>query len=399
MAIITNGSNTRVRLSFLAVELASKKISLFTIENRVADAFSGLPTDPLFPRKYQWTDNFNMQNEYIGQSQGQEQIEQFSIPFTFTEDFLFVKKYNEETNERLSRDMFVNILQGNLFTIGGKNYRVLGNTGNINLKAKMTGKNTNNKWKNLFYWENAFVRDGIATSGEGVVETMRNPLLSSFSLSNIGMCMEVYIGAGSGETRVMRFPLVSFNQIKTNLDGETVKISTNMEIKADPIESKDFFVAGGKQVTGKFIPIHGYKYSAFSGGGTYTVPAEAKANETFLDIDNTTGIVKLIKNKVDVTPTTPLEVGTIFYMLKDDTGATAGGATGLCQASGKVVKKSPTIFVVGTYDCTKPESRLTQWNLEDVTITATNAKDIFPLHVLEWNENDLDFKRYDTEDM
>ena len=247
MAKLVNNGNARVRLTFLAMDLQDKNIELFSIENKTIDPLSSLPTDPLFSRKYSYDNRFNMQGDYISQTAGQELVEDIAVQFSFQEDFMFVKSGEQDISERASRDTLIAILQGALFKSNGKTYRVLGNAGNINLESKMLSRATNNKhWKNLFYWENAFVRDGLAFDDKGNPKLMQNPLLSTFNVSNIGMSLEVYIGAGTGETRVMRYPLVAFNQITTDMSGDVIKINTNMEIKADVIEADDFFIASGK---------------------------------------------------------------------------------------------------------------------------------------------------------
>lgn len=397
MAKLVNNGNSRIRLTFLAMELETKVISLFTIENKTVDPLSNLPTDPLFSRKPQWNNQFNAQGDFIGQTSGQETFEENAVPFTFSEDFMFVQNGTVVGEERASRDNFIAILQGGIFVSNGKKFRVLGNAGNINLEAKMLGKKlTNQHWKNLYYRENAFVRDGNSFDAKGKARLFQNPLLSSFSVSNIGMSLEVYIGAGTGETRVLRYPLVAFNQITTNMDGDVVKINTNMEIKADPIEADDFLVNGGKQVGDHFIKIDGYVFKT----GLAGVPAEAKANETWLAIDDVTGKILLAVNRVDKTPTTPLEVGTIFYKQKEDTGATAGATTGLCASGTGVVTKSPIFFVIGKYDCTRPESHLTRWNYDgEFKTTNANAKDVFGLKVFDFDELTGDFKRYNSEEL
>ena len=397
MGKLVNNGNARVRLTFLAMEMQSKNIELFSIENKTVDPLSNLPTDPLFSRKYQYNNQFNMQGDFIAKTQGQEQVEEQSITFTFQEDFMFVTNGEQKFDERLSRDSLIAILQGTLFQAGGKTYRVLGNAGNINLEAKMVGKNlTNRHWKNLFYWENAFVKDGIALDSNGNAKTMQNSLLSTVNISSIGMCLEVFVGAGTGETRVMRYPLVSFSQIMTDMSGDVIKITTNMGINADVIEAEDFFIAGGKQVNSKFIKVDGVVAKT----GLSAVPSEAKANETWLAYDDVTGKVMYIVNQADKTSTTPLEVGTIFYLQKGDTGATAGATQGLCQAGTGVVKKSPEFYVVGKYDCSKPEAFLTRWNLdENIATTSANAKEIFALKVNDFDELTSDFKRFNSEDL
>ena len=397
MAKLVNNGNARVRLTFLAMEMVSKNIELFSIENKTIDPLSNLPTDPLFSRKYQYNNQFNMQGDFISKTQGQEQVEEQSITFTFQEDFMYVRNGKQVLDERLSRDSLIAILQGTMFTADGKKWRVLGNAGNINLNAKMLGnKMTNRHWKNLFYWENAFVKDGIALDGEGKAKTMQNSLLATVNISSIGMCLEVFIGAGTGETRVMRYPLVSFSQINTDMSGDVIKVTTNMGISADVIEAEDFFIAGGKQENGKFIRVDGVVAKT----GLSAVPSEAKANEKWLAYDDVSGKVMYIVNQADKTNTTPLEVGTIFYLQKGDTGATSGSVQGLCQAGTGVVKKSPEFYVVGKYDCSKPEAFLTRWNLDpEIATTSANAKEIFALKVNDFDELTSDFKRFNSEDL
>ena len=337
-----------------------------------------------------------MQGDFIAKTQGQEQVEEQSITFTFQEDFMFVVNGEQKLDERLSRDSLIAILQGTLFQAGGKTYRVLGNAGNINLESKMLGKNTNRHWKNLFYWENAFVKDGIALDSKGNAKTMQNSLLSTVNISSIGMCLEVFVGAGTGETRVMRYPLVTFSQITTDMSGDVIKITTNMGINADVIEAEDFFISGGKQVGAKFIKVDGVVAKT----GLSAVPTEAKANETWLAYDDVTGKVMYIVNQADKTGTTPLEVGTIFYLQKGDTGASSSSAQGLCQAGTGIVKKSPEFYVVGKYNCAVPEAFLTRWNLdENIATTSANAKEIFALKVNDFDELTSDFKRYNSEDL
>lgn len=396
MAKLVNNGNARVRLTFLAMELVSKKIELFSVENKTIDPLSSLPTDPLFSRKYQYNNQYNMQGDFIGQTAGQEQFEDVSVPFTFQEDFIYVASGKQDIDERSSRDTLIAILQGAIFKSNGKTYRVLGNAGNINLEAKMLGKNTNNHWKNLYYFENAFVKDGTAFDKDGKAKTMQNPLLSTFNVSSIGMSLEVYIGAGTGETRIMRYPLVSFSQINTDMSGDVIKVSTQMAIKADVIEAEDFLIAGGKKVSGTFIKVDGVVAKT----GLSAVPSEAKANETWLAYDDVTGKVMYIVNQVDKTSTTPLEVGTVFYLQKGDTGATSGAVQGLCSAGTGVVKESPEFFVIGYYDCSKPEAFLTRWNYDpNISTTSANAKDVFPLRVNDFDDLTGDFKRYNSENL
>ena len=76
MAKLVNNGNARVRLTFLAMEMVSKNIELFSIENKTIDPLSNLPTDPLFSRKYQYNNQFNMQGDFISKTQGQEQVEE-----------------------------------------------------------------------------------------------------------------------------------------------------------------------------------------------------------------------------------------------------------------------------------------------------------------------------------
>ena len=396
MAKLVNNGNARVRLTFLAMDLQDKNIELFSIENKTIDPLSNLPTDPIFSRKYQYNNQFNMQGDFIGQTTGQEQFEEVAVQFIFQEDFMFVKAGKQDITERASRDTLIAILQGAVFKSNGKTYRVLGNAGNINLEAKMLGNKVNKHWKNLYYWENAFVREGTAFDDKGNARLMQNPLLSTFNVSNIGMSLEVYIGAGTGETRVMRYPLVAFNQITTDMSGDVIKINTNMEIKADVIEADDFFIAGGKQVSPTFIKVDG----VIAQTGLSSVPSGAKAKEKWLAYDDVTGKVMYIDNQVDKTSTTPLEVGTIFYLQKADTGATSGVAIGLCQAGTGVVKKSPEFYVVGKYNCATPEAYLTRWNFDSKIVTSSaNAKDVFPLKVNDFDDLTGDFKRYNSENL
>ena len=396
MSKLVNNGNARVRLTFLAMDLQDKNIELFSIENKTIDPLSNLPTDPIFSRKYQYNPHFNMQGDFIGQTTGQEQFEEVAVQFVFQEDFMFVKAGKQDITERASRDTLIAILQGAVFKSNGKTYRVLGNAGNINLEAKMLGNKVNKHWKNLYYWENAFVREGTAFDDKGNARLMQNPLLSTFNVSNIGMSLEVYIGAGTGETRVMRYPLVAFNQITTDMSGDVIKINTNMEIKADVIEADDFFIAGGKQVSPTFIKVDG----VIAQTGLSSVPGGAKANEKWLAYDDVTGKVMYIDNQVDKTSTTPLEVGTIFYLQKADTGATSGVVSGLCQAGTGVVKKSPEFYVVGKYNCATPEAYLTRWNYDSEIVTSsTNAKQVFPLKVNDFDDLSGDFKRYNSENL
>ena len=396
MAKLVNNGNARVRLTFLAMDLQDKNIELFSIENKTIDPLSNLPTDPIFSRKYQYNNQFNMQGDFIGQTTGQELFEEVAVQFVFQEDFMFVKAGKQDITERASRDTLIAILQGAVFKSNGKTYRVLGNAGNINLEAKMLGNTVNKHWKNLYYWENAFVREGTAFDDKGNARLMQNPLLSTFNVSNIGMSLEVYIGAGTGETRVMRYPLVAFNQITTDMSGDVIKINTNMEIKADVIEADDFFIAGGKQVSPTFIKVDG----VIAQTGLSSVPAGAKANEKWLAYDDVTGKVMYIDNQVDKTSTTPLEVGTIFYLQKADTGATGGVGSGLCQAGTGVVKKSPEFYVVGKYNCATPEAFLTRWNFDSEIVTSsTNANQVFALKVNDFDDLTGDFKRYNSENL
>lgn len=396
MSKLVNNGNARVRLTFLAMDLQDKNIELFSIENKTIDPLSNLPTDPIFSRKYQYNNQFNMQGDFIGQTTGQEQFEEVAVQFVFQEDFMFVKAGKQDITERASRDTLIAILQGAVVKSNGKTYRVLGNAGNINLEAKMLGNKVNKHWKNLYYWENAFVREGTAFDDKGNARLMQNPLLSTFNVSNIGMSLEVYIGAGTGETRVMRYPLVAFNQITTDMSGDVIKINTNMEIKADVIEADDFFIAGGKQVSPTFIKVDG----VIAQTGLSSVPGGAKANEKWLAYDDVTGKVMYIDNQVDKTSTTPLEVGTIFYLQKADTGATGGVGSGLCQAGTGVVKKSPEFYVVGAYDCSVPKAFLTRWNFDSKIVTSSaNAKDVFALKVNDFDDLTGDFKRYNSENL
>jgi len=396
MSKLVNNGNARVRLTFLAMDLQDKNIELFSIENKTIDPLSNLPTDPIFSRKYQYNNQFNMQGDFIGQTTGQEQFEEVAVQFVFQEDFMFVKAGKQDITERASRDTLIAILQGAVFKSNGKTYRVLGNAGNINLEAKMLGNKVNKHWKNLYYWENAFVREGTAFDDKGNAILMQNPLLSTFNVSNIGMSLEVYIGAGTGETRVMRYPLVAFNQITTDMSGDVIKINTNMEIKADVIEADDFFIAGGKQVSPTFIKVDG----VIAQTGLSSVPSGAKANEKWLAYDDVTGKVMYIDNQVDKTSTTPLEVGTIFYLQKADTGATSGVVSGLCQAGTGVVKKSSEFYVVSKYNCATSEAYLTRWNYDSEIVTSsTNAKQVFPLKVNDFDDLSGDFKRYNSENL
>ena len=396
MSKLVNNGNARVRLTFLAMDLQDKNIELFSIENKTIDPLSNLPTDPLFSRKYQYDNRFNMQGDFLGQTTGQEKVEEVAVQFVFQEDFMFVKAGKQDITERASRDTLIAILQGAVFKSNGKTYRVLGNAGNINLEAKMLGNKVNKHWKNLYYWENAFVREGTAFDDKGNARIMQNPLLSTFNVSNIGMSLEVYIGAGTGETRVMRYPLVAFNQITTDMSGDVIKVNTQMAIKADVIEAEDFFIAGGKKVSETFIKVDGVVAKT----GLSAVPSEAQANETWLAYDDVTGKVMYIVNRADKTSTTPLKIGTVFYLQKGDTGATAGGASGLCQAGTGIVKKSPEFFIIGDYDCSKPEAFLTRWNYDPaIATTSANAKDVFPLRVNDFDDLSGDFKRYNSENL
>jgi len=396
MSKLVNNGNARVRLTFLAMDLQDKNIELFSIENKTIDPLSNLPTEPIFSRKYQYNNQFNMQGDFIGQTTGQEQFEEVAVQFVFQEDFMFVKAGKQDITERASRDTLIAILQGAVFKSNGKTYRVLGNAGNINLEAKMLGNKVNKHWKNLYYWENAFVREGTAFDDKGNARLMQNPLLSTFNVSNIGMSLEVYIGAGTGETRVMRYPLVAFNQITTDMSGDVIKINTNMEIKADVIEADDFFIAGGKQVSPTFIKVD----RVIAQTGLSSVPSGALANEKVLAYDDVTGKVMYIDNKVDKTSTTPLEVGTIFYLQKADTGATGGVVSGLCQAGTGVVKKSSEFYVVSKYNCATSEAYLTRWNYDSEIVTSsTNAKQVFPLKVNDFDDLTGDFKRYNSENL
>ena len=377
-------------------DFVDKNIELFSIENKTIDPLSNLPTDPIFSRKYQYNNQFNMQGDFLGQTTGQEQFEEVAVQFVFQEDFMFVKAGKQDITERASRDTLIAILQGAIFKSNGKTYRVLGNAGNINLEAKMLGNKVNKHWKNLYYWENAFVREGTAFDDKGNARLMQNPLLSTFNVSNIGMSLEVYIGAGTGETRVMRYPLVAFNKITTDMSGDVIKINTNMEIKADVIEAEDFLIAGGKQISPTFIKVD----RVIAQTGLSSVPSGALANEKVLAYDDVTGKVMYIDNQVDKTSTTPLEVGTIFYLQKADTGATGGVVSGLCQAGTGVVKKSSEFYVVSKYNCATSEAYLTRWNYDSEIVTSsTNAKQVFPLKVNDFDDLTGDFKRYNSENL
>ena len=180
------------------------------------------------------------------------------------------------------------------------------------------------------------------------------------------------------------------------MSGDVIKINTNMEIKADVIEADDFFIAGGKQESPTFIKVDG----VIAQTGLSSVPSGAKANEKWLAYDDVTGKVMYIDNKVDKTSTTPLEVGTIFYLQKADTGATGGVVSGLCQAGTGVVKKSSEFYVVGKYNCATPEAYLTRWNFDSEIVTSsTNAKQVFALKVNDFDDLTGDFKRYDSENL
>lgn len=396
MAKLVNNGNSRVRLTFLAMELVSKDIKLFTLENKTIDPLTNLPTNPLFSRSYAYNDQFNMQGDYIGQTQGQEMVESVEVPFSFQEDFIHVAKGKTDIEERTSRDTLIAILSGGVFKSNGKTWRVLGNAGNINLEAKMLGRNVNNHWKNLFYHENAFVKDGTAFDQTGKAKVMQNPLLSTFNISSIGMCLEVYIGAGTGETRVMRYPLVAFNSIVTDMSGDTVKINTNMVIKADVIEADDFFINGGKQAGTHFYEVDGIVFKT----GLSGVPSEALANQKWLAVDDVSGKVMYIDNKADKTSTVPTEVGTVYYLKKSDTGATSTVATGLCQAGTGVVKFSPLFVVVGEWNCATPEGKVTRWNYDGAIVTtSSNAKNVMALEVYDFDELTGDFKKYNSENL
>ena len=133
---------------------------------------------------------------------------------------------------------------------------------------------------------------------------------------------------------------------------------------------------------------------------TYTVPVSAGANKKELYVDDVTGEFRLVDNKVDVMNTKPVDVGTIFYLQKADTGATAGATIGLCNAGTGVVKKSPEIFVVGEYDCKTKKGKLVRWNLDGEKVsTSTTAKNIFPLRVMDYDELTEDFKLYNSENL
>ena len=119
-----------------------------------------------------------------------------------------------------------------------------------------------------------------------------------------------------------------------------------------------------------------------------------------LAYDNVTGKVMYIVNQVDKTSTTPLEIGTIFYLQKADTGATSGVVSGLCQSGTGVVKKSPEFYVVGKYNCATPEAYLNRWNFDSEIVTSSaNAKDVFALKVNDFDELTGDFKRYNSENL
>ena len=86
----------------------------------------------------------------------------------------------------------------------------------------------------------------------------------------------------------------------------------------------------------------------------------------------------------------------VFYVQKYDTGATAGGGVGFCDAD-SIVEKTPKFVAVGKFDCVKKKSFAVQWQLDEEAVPTD--KTVFLLDVLGYNGEKGQFTLYDSENL
>ena len=394
---LVNSSNSVAYLTFLAYNHATKRIALNHIDLNTMSPVQGIPLEPLFSRKFEYTKQYDGGKRYIGETQGNEMVEDFNIGVTIDVDMSMVEKGIDTYRERTSRSKLENILNGGLYLNGQDTYKVLGIAGNVNFESVMTGKNVNRHWQYLTYRENAFLKDGTSYEKDDLkVKVIKNSLLSTYNLSTLGMIIEWHIATGSGETQIVRFPLVGFNQLKLNIDSEKNTLGVNLQIKSDAIQTGDLFVNGGSEEGLYWNTVKAVEFYT----GTPTIPASFTAGANYLLIEKTTGEVRFIKDVAgtltDVSDTTIMDLGTVFYVQKYDTGAKAGGGVGFCDAD-SIVEKTPKFVAVGKFDCVKKKSFAVQWQLDEEAVPTD--KTVFLLDVLGYNGEKGQFTLYDSENL
>ncbi len=390
---VVNSATSLVYLTFLMAKVSTGQIRLGFIELNSISTITGLPTVALNPRKSVVQPIYDAKCRKVGETSGREITNDESISVEFIEDFGHVLKQDRRIAQEASRDRLVSILMGGIFQVGGEDWRVIGVGGNINYKSRMTGAMLENDWKWLFDREVAYIKDGIAFSETGVAVVERNSYLARVNTESLGVVLEVYFYTGTNEVRNMRYPLAIFTDIKTNIDSESNKITANMDIKADGLETHDFFVNGGSTENPYFYEVENVKFFK----GTLTVPPTLKANKKYLFIEETTGEVRLVDNKVDITETTPFRDGTRFYCRKYDLGAVA--STNPCDTDDSV-EFSPVYVATHDFECINKSgvanytAKAVQWLVTPKT-TVTD-KESFLLFIDSYSSEIADFKPYDS---
>lgn len=390
---VVNSATSLVYLTFLMARVATGEIRLGFIELNSISPLTNLPTGALNSRKKEVNNIYDAYGNKVGETSGQEITNDEAITVEFIEDFNQVLKQDIQIVQEASRDRLVSILIGGIFKIQGEDWRVLGVGGNINYNARMTGKMLENDWKWLLDREVAYIKDGVAFSEDGVAVIERNSYLGRVNTESLGLVLEIYFYTGTNEVRNMRYPLSIFTNVRTNIDAESNKVTADMSIKADGLETQDFFVNGGATKNAYFYEVENIEFFT----GTLTVPSTLEANKQYLFIEETTGEVRLVDNKIDVTETTPFRDGTRFYCRKYKLDVTA--STNPCDTNTDV-EYTPVYVATHNFECINNAgtanytAKAVQWLVNPET-TVTN-KESFLLFINEYQSDLSDFSIYDS---
>lgn len=392
---VINTANTQVFISFLMGNVLTGEIKLASLELNNASPITGLPTGALNSRKKETQDIFGLNQERVSTLQGREIVSEQTINLELMEDFSHVLKQDVHVDITMSRDRLINIFQGAPFMHNGALWRVLGTGGNINLDARMTGSTMLEKhWKWFLNRQIEYIKDGTAYDITNKPKLMTNPFLPVTNTEALGLVVEVYFYTGTNEIRNMLFPLSVFQNILTNMDNEVNKFTTDMMIKADGLETHDLMINGGFTENEYFYLIEEVKFYS----GTLTPPPTLEANKKYLFINEDTGKISLIDNKIDVTDTTPLYDGTKMYVRRHKMD-TSGASTNPCDDT-SAIEYSPVYIVAENFKCTnnagvaKYSSKAVQWLINEET-TITN-KEAFLLHIYKFDSEKGDFALVDS---
>ena len=387
---VINTANTQVFVSFLMGNVTTGEIRLGSIELNNVSPITGLPTGALFSRKKETQDIYDVNQNLASKIQGREISTEQSISLELMEDFNHVLTQDIRVDITRSRDRLINIFQGAPFQHDGQDWRILGTGGNINLEPRMTGSTMLERhWKWLLYRQIEFIKDGTAYDITNKPKLMSNSLLPVANTESLGIMVEVYFYTGKNQVRNMLFPLSVFQNILTNMDNETNKFTTDMAIKADGLETHDLFINGGLTENEFFYECEEVDYFT----GTLAPPAKLEANKKYLFIEKTTGEIRLVDNKIDVTDTTPFRDGTRFYIRRHKRDIT-GGTVNPCDPATDI-EYSPVYVVSNKFTCTDNagtanySSKAVQWLMTEET-TITN-KEAFLLPIYRYDSEFGDF--------